>query len=411
MRDATNHLIGLLLGTEDDWPRAFETLTRRLGPVSHHGREHTISTERLTIEPFDLRAPVRHDVVIDRLAWWYFHPREWLKKAALVNDTYLLNNPFTFQAMEKHSAYCAMIRLGFDIPNTTLVPYKNPLEHEKWAYTASTYNLPFELEEVAAQVGYPMYMKPFDGGAWRGVSRVDDVEALRAAYDQSGQMLMHLQAAVSPFDAFARSLTIGPETKIMKFRPELPMHDRYEVNHSFLPAEAGMEILTLSRTINAFFRWEFNSCEALVTGTRVQPIDYANACPDIAITSLHYYFPWAITQLISWSVFCAVTDRRPRVDTTSREWFDVADDPDLSWNDKLGRYGLLADQYFQADEYREFCSTSLASLPAMVQEWVDSPQFDALLVETVRKTYPPNEHDRFLSHFRGLMSLWVRDQG
>ena len=49
-------------------------------------------------------------------------------------------------------------------------------------------------------------------------------------------MLMHLQAAVSPFDAFARSLTIGPETKIMKFRPELPMHDRYEVAHSFLAA-------------------------------------------------------------------------------------------------------------------------------------------------------------------------------
>ena len=409
-RDSTHHLIGLLLGTEDDWPRAFETLTRRLGDVSHHGRAHQIATERLTIEPFDLRDPVRHDVVIDRLAWWYFHPREWLKKAALVNDTYLLNNPFTFQAMEKHSAYCAMIRLGFDIPNTVLVPYKNPLDHEKWAYTAGTYNLPFELDEVAERVGYPMYMKPFDGGAWRGVSRVDDVETLHTAYDQSGQMLMHLQAAVSPFDAFARSLTIGPETKIMKFRPELPMHDRYEVAHAFLPPEAGMEILTLSRTINAFFRWEFNSCEALVTGTRVQPIDYANACPDIAITSLHYYFPWAITQLISWSVFCAVTRRRPRVDTTSREWFDVADDPDLSWNDKLGRYGLLADQYFQADEYREFCSTSLATLPSLVLDWIDSPDFDSLLVDTVRKTYPPAEHDRFLAHFRGLMTLWVDDQ-
>jgi len=348
--------------------------------------------------------------VIDRLGWWYYHPREWLKKAALVNDTYLLNNPFTFQAMEKHSAYCAMMRLGFDIPNTMLVPYKNPLDHEKWAYTAQKYNLPFELDAVADRVGYPMYMKPFDGGAWRGVSRVDDAKALHEAYDQSGQMLMHLQAAVSPFDAFARSLTIGPETKIMKFRPELPMHDRYEVVHSFLPPEAGMEILTLSRTINAFFRWEFNSCEALVTGTRVQPIDYANACPDIAIMSLHYYFPWAITQLISWSVFCAVTNRRPRVDTTSREWFDVADDPDLSWNDKLGRYALLADQYFQADEYREFCSTSLASLPNLVYDWIDSPDFDDLLVETVRKTYPRAEHDRFLDHFRGLMKLWVTDQ-
>ena len=126
--DKTTHLIGLLLGTEKDWPRAFETLTQRARPVPHGVPHHTLTTERMTIEPFDLRAPVRHDVVIDRLAWWYYHPREWLKKAALVNDTYLINNPFTFQAMEKHSAYCAMIRLGFDIPDTVLVPYKNPVD-------------------------------------------------------------------------------------------------------------------------------------------------------------------------------------------------------------------------------------------------------------------------------------------
>jgi hypothetical protein len=182
------------------------------------------------------------------------------------------------------------------------------------------------------------------------------------------------------------------------------------VSHDFLPAEAGMEILTLSRTINAFFRWEFNSCEALVTGTRVQPIDYANACPDIAITSLHYYFPWAITQLLAWSVFCAVTGRTPRVDTTSREWFDVADNPELSWNDKLGRYARLADDYFSAEAYREFCTTALASLPDLVYDWISSAAFDELLVTTVRSTYPEHEHERFLAHFRGLIGMWVSDQ-
>ena len=34
------HLIGLLLGTEDDWPRAFETLVRRLGPVTDGAGHH-----------------------------------------------------------------------------------------------------------------------------------------------------------------------------------------------------------------------------------------------------------------------------------------------------------------------------------------------------------------------------------
>ena len=32
MSDAS-HLIGLLLGTEEDWPHAFETLLGRVGPV------------------------------------------------------------------------------------------------------------------------------------------------------------------------------------------------------------------------------------------------------------------------------------------------------------------------------------------------------------------------------------------
>ena len=34
------------------------------------------------------------------------------------DDVYLLNNPFTFQAMEKHTAYCAMIRLGLKVPQS-----------------------------------------------------------------------------------------------------------------------------------------------------------------------------------------------------------------------------------------------------------------------------------------------------
>lgn len=72
-------------------------------------------------------------------------------------------------------------------------------------------------------------MKPYDGGGWRGVSRIDSPDDLRAAYDESGEMLMHLQQAVDPYDSFARALTIGPETMVMKFRPDEPMHDRYEV--------------------------------------------------------------------------------------------------------------------------------------------------------------------------------------
>ena len=65
-----------------------------------------------------------------------------------------------------------------------------------------------------------------------------DRDELTRTYDASGQRLMHLQAAVDDFDVFARSLSIGPETMVMKFRPERPMHDRYAVAHDFLTPEA-----------------------------------------------------------------------------------------------------------------------------------------------------------------------------
>jgi hypothetical protein len=64
------------------------------------------------------------------------------EEIALMDDVYLLNSPFTFQSMEKHAAYCAMLRLGLKVPETVLVPYKNPVEHAKYAYTAERYNQP-----------------------------------------------------------------------------------------------------------------------------------------------------------------------------------------------------------------------------------------------------------------------------
>jgi hypothetical protein len=407
----TKHLVGLLLGTEDDWPRAFTALLTGQSPhIDNSGRRHIFDVERLHIEPFSLRDKARPDLVIDRLAYWYYHPREWLKKVALMDDVYLLNSPFTFQSMEKHAAYCAMIRLGLKIPETVLVPYKNPLDNAKYAYTSERYNQSFDLDEVASRVGFPLYMKPYDGGAWRGVSRIENTAELHAAYDASGEMLMHLQASVENFDVFARALTIGAETMVMRFDPDAPMHARYRVEHGFLDPKVGREVVTISRMINAFFRWEFNSCEVLVRDGEVYPIDYANACPDVSITSLHYYFPWAMKALVRWTIFCLATRRRAHIDTETRSYFEIGDRDDLSYEEKLAAYRDLSDAYFDIDHYQEFCADELPELDDRVLDWITGADFERLLWDTVRSTYPPHEHDRFMAHFRGLIDLWIADE-
>jgi hypothetical protein len=407
---STSHTIGLLLGTEEDWPTAFEEILRRLGPVDGpDGAPHAFDCERITIEPFNLRDRPRYDLVIDRLAYWYYVPREWLKKVALMDSVYLLNSPFTFQSMEKHAAYCAMIRLGLKVPETELVPFKNPVDNARYAYTAERYNRPFDLDVIAEQIGYPLFMKPYDGGAWRGVSRINNVTELHAAYDASGEMLMHLQKAVD-FDVFARSLSIGAETMVMKFQPDQPMHLRYAVDHDFLSPQVGTEVVTIGRLVNAFFRWELNSCETLVKDGEVYPIDYANACPDLALTSLHYYFPWAIKALVKWCVFALVTSRRARLDLETDRYFAIADEPGMSYGEKLAAYRGLADAYFETERYQDFCASRLARLDQVMLDWVTGPDFDRLLVRTVQSVYPVHEHDKFIAHLRGLLHLWVRDE-
>jgi hypothetical protein len=400
--------IGLLIGDENDWPSALEALARRFtSTLKYRGQLHKINIERIRIHPFHLNASTTYNLVIDRLAYWHYNPREWLKKAALLNGTYLLNNPFTFQSMEKHSAYCAMIRLGLNIPDTWLIPPKTGPDTDKYRVTAAKYHDMFDLPDIARQIGYPLYMKPFDGGGWRGVSRIDNEQDLTRAYDDSGQMLMHLQAGLENYDVFVRSLAIGPQVISLNFDPAQPMHGRYIIDHEFLSPEKGREARIIVKVINAFFRWDFNSCEVIVKDGTLWPIDFANACPDVAITSLHYYFPWAIKALLAWSLFCVVTNRPMHITMDIDKYFKIADS-DRNYDEKLAEYEKLADKHFATEKFEDFCTAYLKDLDETMWELAQSRELDDILVQTVQTTFPSSEHDQFIAHYRGLINHWVK---
>jgi hypothetical protein len=280
----------------------------------------------------------------------------------------------------------------------------------KFADVASKYNVAFDLAEIGERIGYPLYMKPFDGGQWVGVTRIHDPVELQQRYDASGERLMHLQAAVSDFDVFVRSLSIGAETMTMHFDPDAPMHLRYVVDHGFLTPELGREVVTISRLVNAFFLWEFNSCETLVKRGEVLPIDYANASPDVALTSLHYYFPWAMKTLVKWCAFCTVTGRPMRVSQDLAGYFGIGDREDLTYEQKLAEYRKVADAHFQTELYAEFCAEALPYIDELALEWFGSADFDALLVEVVTATFPAHEHEEMVARHRGLVGQWVREQ-
>ena len=402
--------IGLSLGADICWPKCFEDILTRWDPTLEIGDEIVrFEVERVTIEPFDLRQPVAYDVVIDRLTHWYANTREWIKKAILLDDLYVFNNPWSVQSMEKQTTYCAMMRLGLPIPDTWMVPPKEYDSVPDLEPTLQRYANLFDLEPIGDGIGYPLFMKPYDGGGWVGVSKVDNAGELVAAYETSGKFLMHLQKGINPYDDFVRCVGVGPQMRVVSYDPDAPLHGRYTDRFDHLPDEdlAGLRATTL--TINTFFGWDFNSCECLGQGGTWYPIDFANPCPDSQVTSLNRHFPWLVLAKLRWSLFCAATKRPFRKNLDWQPFFDIAD-TDADPAEKLAAYGRLADEHFQTEAFERFCHDHLGPLEEVAFEYFAGDDAKRAVRDKVTAMYPPHEVDEFTERFWASIQRWRHEE-
>ena len=64
---------------------------------------------------------------------------------------------------------------------------------------------------------------------------------------------------------------------------------------------------------------------------------------------------------------------------------------------------------YASPEYQEFCERHLAHLDEIAYAWFTSAEFDDIIVQTVRSTFPLHEHDHFTQHYRGLLASWASD--
>ena len=407
MPDKTRN-IGLSLGADICWPICYEALFNRLDlAIPVDGVTQRFNVERVAIEPFSLSQPVNYDVVIDRLTHWYHTSREWIKKAILTDDLYVYNNPWSLQSMEKHTSYCAMMRLGLPVPETWVIPPKAYVESPDLKRTLSQYAKLFDLDEIADKIGYPMFMKPYDGGAWVGVTAIRDSETLHKAYNESGTRLMHLQKGVIPHDAFVRCVGLGPQWRFVNYDPSAPLHDRYRMETGFLSADDEAKLSSMAMIINAFFGWDFNSCEGLRSNGEWQLIDFANACPDSQVTSLHFHFPWLIKANIRWSVYCAATDRSMHANLNWQDYFRIADS-DRSFDEKLDAYTALALDYFEKERFDAFCEEHLGHMDEAANEFFGTDVVRDAIRQKVSALYPEHEIDEFTELFWDRIQEWRR---
>jgi hypothetical protein len=297
--------IGVLFGMEETFPPA---LVERIRQIAAPG----VEAEFVTIGEVRLDEAARYRVIVDRISHDIPFYRAYLKNAALSGAT-IINNPFWWSADDKFFNCALAERLGVAVPRTVLLPHK---QHPPGTTERSMRNLRFPLDwdAVFSYVGFPAFLKPFDGGGWKHVHRVSSPSEFFAAYDQTGSLCMTLQRAVN-FDQYFRCYVIGQEqVRIMPYNPGAPFHERYLLNppvyDATLIGRVERDALTLCRALG----YDFNTVEFAVEGGVPYAIDFMNPAPDADVHSVgEANFLWVVEAVAALAVRKALEPPRSPV--------------------------------------------------------------------------------------------------
>src|SRR6267378_94296 len=297
--------VGILVGREQSFPDAL------IKNINERGKGE-ITAEFLKLGGIRHDAPPRYDLVIDRISHEVPFYRATLKRMAL-EGTIIVNNPFWWSADDKFFNYSLARKLGVAVPKTVLLPQK---DYIKGITSESLRNLEFPLDwqGIIDYVGLPAFLKPFDGGGWKNVSKVNSLEELWSEYDQTGTLCMTLQEAID-FDQFVRCYCVGQEeVMIMAYDPRKPYlsGEQYVHNPNYLSPELAERVRKDVRTLCTALGYDLNTVEFAIKDGIPYAIDFMNPAPDAELASVgEFYHNWianAVTQL----VFKRLAEQRER---------------------------------------------------------------------------------------------------
>ena len=269
-----------------------------------------VSAEFVNIGGVRMDEPNRYAVIVDRISHDIPFYRAYLKNAIL-SGTRVINNPFWWSADDKFFNYALAQRLGVAIPPTVILPHK---EHPKGTSDKSMRNLEFPLKwgEIFDYVGFPAFLKPFDGGGWRDVYKVETPQEFFDAYDQTNTLCMTLQRGVN-FNEYFRCYVIGQEkVHIMPYDPRRPHAERYVLDppayDPALLARVERDAITLCRALG----YDLNTVEFAVEDGVPYAIDFMNPAPDAEHTSVgETNFAWIVKHVAELAVKRALEPSAP----------------------------------------------------------------------------------------------------
>lgn len=285
--------IGILFGKERSFPEAFIQCV-------NDKKKKGITAEAVQIDKVMQGEYSGYAVIIDRISQDVPFYRAFLKNAA-ISGTAVINNPFWFSADEKFFNNALATKIGVPVPKTVILP-SHQLPDDTSDASFSNLKYPLDWKGIFDYVGFPAYMKPFAGGGWKNVYRIESVDDFFEKHRETGQLVMLLQEEIV-FEEYYRCYCIGRKhVRIMPYEPRNPHHLRYVANHT--PSETllkQMEEIVLK--INNYLGYEFNTVELAVRNGIPYAIDFCNPAPDADLGSVGpENFEWVVEAAASYAI-------------------------------------------------------------------------------------------------------------
>jgi hypothetical protein len=281
--------IGLLCGREYSFPPAF------LDRVNTLGKAHGITAEFVKLTGTTMGEPAEYRVIVDRISHEVEYFRAYLKHAVL-EGTYVINNPFWWTADDKFFNYAVARRLGVAVPNTVVLPQKSyPADIDLTSESLHNLGYPIDWDGLLDYIGRPAILKPYSGGGWKHVYKVHDRAELLEAYDRTGPYCMTLQQFIH-FDKYVRCFTFG-KNDIVPVQYD-PHQRRYLVDHNYLSPDLGERIVRDARLLNNALGYEMNTIEFAVQDGIPYAIDFLNPAPDFERDRITpFYFDMVVQKM------------------------------------------------------------------------------------------------------------------
>ncbi len=283
--------VGILAGREVTFPEAI------INSINEKG-EGKVSAEMVKLNGIRLDEEKKYDVVIDRISHEVPFYRATLKRFAL-EGTHIINNPFWWSADDKFFNFSLAAKLGVAIPKTVLLPQHSYI---KDIVSDSLRNLefPIDWEGIIEYTGLPAFLKPFDGGGWKNVSKIHSLEELWYEYNQSGTLCMTLQEGIE-YDQFVRCYCVGKEkVLIMPYDPSKPyLSGQQYVNvEEYLSPKLHKRVEKDVKTICNALGYDLNTVEFAIKDDIPYAIDFMNPAPDAELLSVgEYNHRWIVDSL------------------------------------------------------------------------------------------------------------------